>query len=359
MKRNPGLVAVALAAAVSGSSGQTPAAGTAPVSDTVRTMNEAAERYVRLVLALGQHDKDYVDAFYGPDEWKKDAEAQKRPLPQIRAESARARRPRRPAARRRRRDESPAPALSPQAARSADGAGRHRLRPQDVVRRGVARALRRDGSRQPGRPLPEAPRARLEAELPGKGSLIDRLRRVPQGFRHPPRQARRRLPGGDRRGARPHQEAHGAPRRRVVRRRVRARQDLERLQLVPGELQEPHPGQHGSPGLHRPRGGSRLPRGLPRPPRLQRAAREEPRPRPRLDRVRDLSALLSAVAHRGGQRELRHRRRVPRSGAARVREDGALSARRPRCVARRGATAGSGRSPRRSPTRETRPRGDT
>ncbi len=33
-------------------------------------MNAAAERYAHLVLALGQHDPDYVDAFYGPAEWK-------------------------------------------------------------------------------------------------------------------------------------------------------------------------------------------------------------------------------------------------------------------------------------------------
>ena len=30
-------------------------------------MNELAERYVKLVLAMGQHDADYVDAYYGPD----------------------------------------------------------------------------------------------------------------------------------------------------------------------------------------------------------------------------------------------------------------------------------------------------
>ena len=29
-----------------------------------------AERYVRLVLAAGQHDGDFVDAYYGPDAWK-------------------------------------------------------------------------------------------------------------------------------------------------------------------------------------------------------------------------------------------------------------------------------------------------
>jgi hypothetical protein len=33
-------------------------------------MNAVGERYVHLVLALGEHDPDYVDAFYGPAEWK-------------------------------------------------------------------------------------------------------------------------------------------------------------------------------------------------------------------------------------------------------------------------------------------------
>jgi len=51
-------------------------------------MNAIAERYVKLVLAMGQHDADYVDAFYGPPEWRKDAEAAKRPLGDIDADAA-------------------------------------------------------------------------------------------------------------------------------------------------------------------------------------------------------------------------------------------------------------------------------
>ena len=47
-----------------------------------------AERYVKLVLAVGQHDADYVDAFYGPPEWKAEAERQKAPLRQIEADAA-------------------------------------------------------------------------------------------------------------------------------------------------------------------------------------------------------------------------------------------------------------------------------
>ena len=46
-------------------------------------MNTVAERYVKLVLAVGQHDADYVDAYYGPAEWKTEAEQQKRPLADI------------------------------------------------------------------------------------------------------------------------------------------------------------------------------------------------------------------------------------------------------------------------------------
>ena len=47
-----------------------------------------AERYVKLVLAVGQHDADYVDAFYGPAEWRKAAEAEKLPLAAIDAQAA-------------------------------------------------------------------------------------------------------------------------------------------------------------------------------------------------------------------------------------------------------------------------------
>ena len=48
-------------------------------------MNALAERYVRLVLALGQHDADYVDAYYGPPDWRAEAETTKIPLTDIEA----------------------------------------------------------------------------------------------------------------------------------------------------------------------------------------------------------------------------------------------------------------------------------
>ena len=47
-------------------------------------MDSAAESYVKLVLALGRHDPDYVDAYYGPREWKEEAERESRPPGEIR-----------------------------------------------------------------------------------------------------------------------------------------------------------------------------------------------------------------------------------------------------------------------------------
>ena len=42
-----------------------------------------AESYVKLVLAVGRYDADYVDAYYGPDEWKTEAESASVPLPEV------------------------------------------------------------------------------------------------------------------------------------------------------------------------------------------------------------------------------------------------------------------------------------
>jgi len=47
------------------------------------TMNDLAERYVKLVLAMGQHDGDYVDAYYGPEAWRSEANAAGLTLEQI------------------------------------------------------------------------------------------------------------------------------------------------------------------------------------------------------------------------------------------------------------------------------------
>ena len=46
-------------------------------------MNAAAEQYVRLVLAMGEHDADYVDAYYGPPAWRDEVRAAKPSLEAI------------------------------------------------------------------------------------------------------------------------------------------------------------------------------------------------------------------------------------------------------------------------------------
>jgi hypothetical protein len=51
--------------------------------DSNATLDRIAEAYVKLVLAVGQHDADYVDAFYGPQEWLAAAQAEKKPLDAI------------------------------------------------------------------------------------------------------------------------------------------------------------------------------------------------------------------------------------------------------------------------------------
>jgi hypothetical protein len=49
-------------------------------------LNSVAERYVRLALEINTHEEGYVDAFYGPTEWKTEAEANPRTVAQLKAE---------------------------------------------------------------------------------------------------------------------------------------------------------------------------------------------------------------------------------------------------------------------------------
>jgi hypothetical protein len=52
-------------------------------ADALAEMNQIAERYVKLALGVGQHDSDYVDAYYGPPEWQQEAKANKESLDDI------------------------------------------------------------------------------------------------------------------------------------------------------------------------------------------------------------------------------------------------------------------------------------
>jgi len=54
-----------------------------PADAQTTSMNAIAAGYVKLVLALGQHDPDYVDAYYGPPDWKTAAAAGKVSLDEL------------------------------------------------------------------------------------------------------------------------------------------------------------------------------------------------------------------------------------------------------------------------------------
>ncbi len=72
----PVMCCVALMSSSSGGAAQKTSFAATP-------MNTIAEGYVKLVLAMGQHDPDYVDAYYGPPEWKREVDAAKTSLEAI------------------------------------------------------------------------------------------------------------------------------------------------------------------------------------------------------------------------------------------------------------------------------------
>ena len=146
-------------------------------------MNSLAERYVRLVLAMGPHDADYVDAYYGPPEWRAEAEAAKAPLADIGARAA---------------------SLARDIAAAAPGAGAGelvRLRHQYLGRQ--LEALRARVDMLAGRRLQfdeeskalydavapakmaaefQAVLAEMEARLPGSGPLVERYDEFRKAF---------------------------------------------------------------------------------------------------------------------------------------------------------------------------------
>jgi hypothetical protein len=51
----------------------------------MKTINQLAERYVKLSLKIGQHSEHYVDAYYGPQNWRPDDKTTA--LPQLKNEA--------------------------------------------------------------------------------------------------------------------------------------------------------------------------------------------------------------------------------------------------------------------------------
>lgn len=50
-------------------------------------LNALAERFVRLSLEIGAHEEGYIDAYYGPPEWKTEAEANPRSVAQLKTDA--------------------------------------------------------------------------------------------------------------------------------------------------------------------------------------------------------------------------------------------------------------------------------
>jgi hypothetical protein len=153
---------------------------------TADPLTPLAERYVKLVLAMGQHDADYVDAYYGPPEWRAEAEKAKRPLAELSSDATGLRR------------ELDAVKVTPP---RADDAELWTLRLHYLQRQMAAltaRASMLQGTRMtfdeeskalydavsPHHPEADFEKiiAQLEKQLPGDGSLIDRYDRFKQGF---------------------------------------------------------------------------------------------------------------------------------------------------------------------------------
>ncbi|HUQ53971.1 MAG TPA: hypothetical protein VM692_17210, partial [Gammaproteobacteria bacterium] len=57
------------------------------VHGPVLAVDDLAERYVKLVLAVGVHDADYVDSYYGPPDWREAVTAARRGIPELEADA--------------------------------------------------------------------------------------------------------------------------------------------------------------------------------------------------------------------------------------------------------------------------------
>ena len=153
--------------------------------------------------------------------------------------------------------------------------------------------------------------------MPGTGPLADARRGVPAAIRDSAGEARARVPRGDRRMPRADAAHIALPAGEQFTLEYVTGKSWSGYNWYQGNFQQPDPGQHRPADLHRSRDRPRVPRGLSRAPRLQRAARAAPGAGARLARVLGVPAVLAAVAHRGRHGELRHRGRVSRRGARR------------------------------------------
>jgi hypothetical protein len=64
-------------------------ASSASAAEQRTTLDELAEGYVHLALEIGAHEKDFVDAYFGPPQWRVEAEAHPRNISELKAEADR------------------------------------------------------------------------------------------------------------------------------------------------------------------------------------------------------------------------------------------------------------------------------
>ena len=142
---------------------------------TESPLDHAARDYVRMALEIGTHEKDYVDAYFGPPEWRTEAEAHPRALADLKTEAERI--------------HTALGAIDPSALEPLEGARRAWLTAHvtsaqtrlDMI--GGARlpfleeAARLFGLRPDLRPLEtyDPVLARIEALVPGEGPLSERV----------------------------------------------------------------------------------------------------------------------------------------------------------------------------------------
>src|SRR5437764_9105861 len=224
------------------------AAALSPTPATATSLNKIAEAYVKLVLALGQHDPDYVDAYYGPPEWKQQLQG-KKPLDSLALEANRLR-------------DQLAKISTP-----ADEMERLRLAyltnqlsaldARVRILKGERLKFDEESQALYDAVAPRFPEshfkevlAKLEEKLPGEGPLLQAVRELAPRIRNSERQTGQSISAGDPGMSRTHNRAHRAAAQRKFQRRIRHQQTMGRLQLVQRQLSQRHPGEHRSAGIH-------------------------------------------------------------------------------------------------------------
>ena len=292
------------------------------------SLDAIARDYVKLSLTIGEKEEGYIDAYYGPPELQAEAkaEAPKLALPELarRTDALSAR----------------VAALTPEgddARRAAFltaqlTAAKTRLRMMAGEKLSFAdEAKGLFGVAPELKPLAayDPVLAKIETLVPGPGPLSARVDAFQDRFTIP---AAKLKPVFD--------AAIAECKARTVKHIALPKGEKFDMKFVTGKswsgynyylgnCHQPDRDQHRPADPNQPRGRSRLPRRLSRPPCAQCLARAAAGQGQGLDRVQRLSALLAAVADRRRVGQLRHRPRLPRPRAPRLRNPHSLSAGRP------------------------------